>query len=39
LDFSIELDEKTKVIYNKTTELITNIEEENLKALLLNLQK
>lgn len=39
LDFSIELDEKTKAIYNKATELITNLEEQNLKWLLINLQK
>ncbi|HKL44223.1 MAG TPA: PKD domain-containing protein [Candidatus Absconditabacterales bacterium] len=39
LDFSIELDEKTSAIYNKTSELIMNIKEESLKGLLLNLQK
>lgn len=39
LDFSIELDEKTSAIYNKTSELIMNIKEESLKWLLLNLQK
>ncbi len=39
LDFSIELDEKTKVIYEKATELIMNIDDNNLRALLINLQK
>lgn len=39
LDFSIELDEKTKVIYDKATELIMNIQDDWLKWLLLNLQK
>ncbi len=39
LDFSIELDEKTKVIYEKVTELIVNINDDSLRALLINLQK
>ena len=39
LDFAIELDEKTKVIYDKVTELILNINNDSLKALLINLQK
>jgi hypothetical protein len=39
LDFDIELDEKTKVIYDKVTQLILNINNDNLKALLINLQK
>lgn len=40
LDYAIQLDENTKVIYNKLTALIYWIsDEDQLKALLLNLQK
>ncbi|HRX64256.1 MAG TPA: hypothetical protein P5060_04080, partial [Candidatus Absconditabacterales bacterium] len=39
LDFAIELDENTQVIYNKITKLINNVKDENVKALLINLQK
>lgn len=40
LDYAIQLDENTKVIYNKLTSLIYGIsDEDQLKALLLNLQK
>jgi hypothetical protein len=39
LDFAIELDEKTKVIYDKVTQLILDIDNDSLKALLINLQK
>ena len=40
LDYSINLDENTKVIYNKLTSLIYGIsDEDSLKTLLINLQK
>jgi PKD repeat protein len=39
IDFSIELDEKTQAIYEKTTKLINKTKDEKLKALLINLQK
>lgn len=40
LDYAIQLDENTKVIYNKLVELINSISDEStLKSLLLNLQK
>lgn len=39
IDFSIELDEKTQVIYDRISKLINNSKNENLRALLLNLQK
>jgi len=40
LDYSIQLDEQTKVIYNKLTSLIYGIsDEDQFKALLINLQK
>lgn len=40
LDYSIQLDEQTKAIYNKLTSLIYGIsDEDQFKALLINLQK
>lgn len=39
IDFSIKLDEKTQVIYDRISKLINNSKNENLRALLLNLQK
>jgi len=39
IDFSINLDEKTQVIYDKITKLINNTKNEWFKALLINLQK
>ena len=39
IDFSIKLDEKTQVIYDRITKLINNSTNEWFKALLINLQK
>jgi hypothetical protein len=40
LDYAVELDETTKVIYSRITKLVNEItSEENLRALLINLQK
>jgi len=39
IDFSIQLDEKTQVIYDRISKLINSSKNENLRALLLNLQK
>lgn len=39
IDFSIKLDEKTQVIYDKITKLVNSSKNEWFKALLINLQK
>ncbi|HPC34694.1 MAG TPA: hypothetical protein PLP73_03440, partial [Candidatus Absconditabacterales bacterium] len=39
IDFSIKLDEKTQVIYDKITKLVNSSKNEGFKALLINLQK
>lgn len=39
IDFSIDLNEEEKIIYDKINKLINNMQDENIKALLLNLQK
>ena len=40
LDYAVQLDEKTKIIYNRITKLVNGIKnDESLRALLINLQK